>query len=536
MKGGLSLAVSLLLGSAVILACILANKVSSRFGVPMLLGFILLGMVFGSDGLFRIPFDNFSFAETVCSVALIFIMFYGGFGTRWKEARPVAAKSILLSSVGVVLTWGLTGVFCHYALRIEWLESLLIGAVLSSTDAASVFSVLRSRKLSLKHNTDSLLEVESGSNDPWSYMLTVIVLSLMNGNHSAGGLVYTLFAQIVYGTGAGVLIALGALWVLRHFTFGTNGFDAAFVIAVAILSYALPAAIGGNGYLSAYIVGIILGNRPIKNKKSLVHFFDGITSLMQMLIFFMLGLLAFPSQMPAVLLPALLIALFLTLVARPLAVLAILGPFRAPLAQQGVVAWAGLRGASSIVFAIMATVNPAYMKNDVFHIVFCVVLFSIAIQGTLLPWISKRLHMINADGDILKTFNDYSEEAPVQFIRLVMRPGHVWIGRMVKDTPIPPETLLLFIRRDGKDIIPHGSTPIRENDILVLGAVAYQGDSDIQLSELTVDEQHQWCGKTISQLALPDNTLIMMIRRDGRTILPRGKTLIRAGDVLVMNT
>ena len=163
-------------------------------------------------------------------------------------------------------------------------------------------------------------------------------------------------------------------------------------------------------------------------------------------------------------------------------------------------------------------------------------MFSIAIQGTLLPWISKKFGMINADGDILKTFNDYSEEAPVQFIRLIMRPGHVWIGRMIKETPIPPETLLLFIRRDGKDIIPHGSTLIEENDILVLGAVAYQENSDIQLSELAIDEHHQWCGKTISQLSLPDNTLIMMIQRDGRTILPRGKTLIRAGDVLVMNT
>ena len=530
------MAAALLLGSAVILACILASKISSRFGIPMLLGFILLGMLFGSDGLFRIPFDDFTFAETECSVALIFIMFYGGFGTRWKAAKPVAAQSILLSSVGVILTWGLTGVFCPYVLRIAWLESLLIGAVLSSTDAASVFSVLRSRRLSLKYNTDSLLEVESGSNDPWSYMLTVVVLSLMNGECTAGGLLYTLFAQIVYGVGIGALIALGALWVLRHFTFGTDGFDAAFVIAVAILSYALPTVVGGNGYLSAYIVGIILGNRPIKNKKSLVHFFDGITSLMQMLIFFMLGLLAFPSQMPGQLIPALLITVFLTLVARPIAVAAVLGAFRAPLAQQGLVSWAGLRGASSIVFAIMATVNPAYMKNDVFHIVFCVVLFSMAIQGTLLPWVSRKLRMMNADGDILKTFNDYSEETPVQFIRLIAHQGHAWIGRMVKDTALPPETLLLFIRRDGKDIIPRGSTLIQENDVLVLGAVTYQGDSEIRLSEVTMDPEHEWCGKRIAELSLPADTLIMMIRRDGRMILPRGKTLIRAGDVLVMNT
>lgn len=166
----------LLLGSTVIIACILANRITSRFGIPMLLAFIGLGMAFGSEGLFRIPFDNFRFASDFCTVALIFIMFYGGFGTRWKTARPIAGKAILLSSLGTILTAVLTGIFCHLILGFRLMEGLLAGAVLSSTDAASVFSVLRSQKLSLKYSTDSLLEIESGSNDPFAYMLTLISL------------------------------------------------------------------------------------------------------------------------------------------------------------------------------------------------------------------------------------------------------------------------------------------------------------------------------------------------------------------------
>ena len=276
----------------------------------------------------------------------------------------VYKRQILLSTAGVVMTAGITGAFCYFALRMKLLESLLIGAVISSTDAASVFSILRSKRLNLKDNTASLLEVESGSNDPFSYMLTMTVLSIMSGTAETGGIAYMLFAQIVYGLLGGAVIALLALWFLKNFHFATEGFDTIFVVAVVLLAYAAPAAIGGNGYLSAYVVGILLGNGPLKNKKALVHFFDGITGLMQMLIFFLLGLLAFPSQLPGVVLPALLIALFLTFAARPLAVFAIMTPFRCRLNQQLLVAWSGLRGAASIVFAIMAVVSPCLLYTS----------------------------------------------------------------------------------------------------------------------------------------------------------------------------
>ncbi|MCL1940983.1 MAG: potassium/proton antiporter, partial [Synergistaceae bacterium] len=380
----------LLLASVVTITCVIFNRVSSEFGVPTLFVFIILGMLFGSDGIFKISFHNYLFAEQICSVALILIMFYGGFGTNWNEAKPVAVKSFILATIGVVFTAGLVGLFCYFALNMNLFESMLIGSVISSTDAASVFSILRSKKLGLKDNTASMLEIESGSNDPCSYMLTVIALSFMSGGVSAGGIIYMTFAQLAYGVIMGIAIGVAAVFAMRYVKLSTDGFDMVFVIGIALLSFALPSAIGGNGYLSAYIVGMILGNSDIKNKLSLVHFFNGITGLAQMIIFFLLGLLAFPSKMPLVFFPAFCIALFLTFIARPIAIFSLLTPAKCGIPQQLLVSFAGIRGAASIVFAVMVTVSGVSAENDVFHIIFCIVLLSIAFQGSLIPWVSRR--------------------------------------------------------------------------------------------------------------------------------------------------
>lgn len=525
----------LLLIAVVIFVCVLGNKVSSRLGIPMLLAFILLGMFFGSDGLVKIRFDNYTFAEQICSVALIFIMFYGGFGTNWRAARPVAPQAILLSSAGVVLTAGFTGLFCHLALRMDWLESLLIGSVIGSTDAASVFAIIRSRRLNLKDHTASLLEVESGSNDPFSYMLTAIVLSVMGGTVSGRAIAYLLFSQVVYGLVLGAAIAGATLWLLKRFRFCTAGFDAIFVLGIAILSYAAPAALGGNGYLSAYVVGIILGNSPLKNKTSLVHFFDGLTGLMQMLIFFLLGLLAFPSQMPKVILPSLAIALFLTFAARPAAVAVILTPFRCSWRQQILVAWSGLRGAASIVFAIMATTNPAVMENDIFHMVFCIVLFSILVQGSLIPFAARRLQMIDENTNVLKTFNDYTAEVPVQFIRFSIRPEHPWANRTLQEILLPPDTLVVLLLRDQERIVPNGNTRILPGDVMILSAKAVGTLEGISLTELQVESGSPWIGRPIAGLDTGPDKLIIMIQRGEKIIIPRGTTTILEGDLLVMN-
>lgn len=518
------------------IACIIGNKFSARVGIPTLFIFIALGMIFGSDGLLKIEFSDYALSEKICSTALIFIMFYGGFGTKWSTAKPVAAKSILLSTFGVLITACLTGLFCHLALGTSLLEGMLIGSVLGSTDAASVFAILRSRRLNLKYGTASMLEIESGSNDPCAYMMTVIILSAMDGSISAGNILYSIFAQVVYGGAAGVLIAVIARIILKKFKFGSEGLDSVFLIAVGLASYAVPAVLGGNGYLSAYISGIILGNSEIPNKKGLVNFFDAFNNIMQMLIFFLLGLLVFPSQLPGVLLPSILIALFMTFIARPAAVFLILTPFRAPIRQQLLVSWAGLRGAASIVFAIVAATSPAYGDEKVFQIVFCVVLISLLLQGTLLPLAAKKLKMIDDRENVLKTFNDYSEETSVQFIRLEIGPGHPWINRPLREIETLPGTLIAAVLRNEEALIPNGSTVFEEGDCVILAAEEYTGKDGIALTERKIEAGNPLIGKKLRDIDLNDGALVILIQRDGADIIPDGESVVTEGDILVLYT
>lgn len=525
----------ILLVAAVILLCLSLNKMSNKLGIPMLLAYILLGMMFGTDGILKIPFDNFTIAEQICTVSLIFIMFYGGFGTNWKQAKPVAGKAVLLSTVGVILTAVTTGAFCHFILRMDFWESMLIGSAISSTDAASVFSILRSKRLNLKNNTASMLEVESGSNDPCSYMLTVIILTIMSGELSGSSLVVMIFSQIIFGILVGVVVALAAAFILKKVNFATDGFDTIFVFSMALVSYAGASMINGNGYLAAYIAGIILGNTPLHHKKSLVHFFDGITGLMQMLIFFLLGLLAYPSQLPKILPIALAIAVFLTFVARPVSVFAILMPFRCPVKQQLLVSWAGLRGAASIVFAIMATVSPAYTKNDLFHIVIFIVLFSISIQGTLLGLVAKKLDMIDENGNVMKTFSDYSDEMPVEFVKISIKAGHPWENRRIKDLTSLPDLLLVLILRGEERIIPNGNTVVLAGDKIVLSALSPEENLGICLTEIPIEKDSKWIGKPLSRIKLGEEKLVLVLKRNEKVVIPNGNTVIRENDVLVIS-
>ena len=522
--------------AVIILACIAAHHVSGRFGIPMLLVFIGVGMLFGSDGLLKIPFDDYSFAETGCSVALIFIMFYGGFGTNWNKAKPVAVKSLLLSSMGVVFTALLTGLFCHLVLGMELVSGMLVGACLGSTDAATVFSILRAKRLNLKYNTASLLELESGSNDPFAYMLTVIVLSVMHSSGTAWDIAWMLIEQLVFGAGLGALIAILAWKVLKKFTFATAGLDSVFMVAVALLAYAAPAAFGGNGYLSAYIVGIYLGNHPINGKRSLVHFFDGVTGLLQMLVFFMLGLLAFPSRLPEVVVPGILIALFMTLIARPISVFGILAPVRCKLNQMLLVSWSGLRGVASIVFAIMAAAAADFEHYDLFHMVFLVVLFSLLLQGSLIPMLARKLKMIDNTNNVLTTFNDYSEELPVQFIKLSVNEGDRWDGKQIKELDLPPETLIAMIIKEGRRIVPKGFTELNAGDTAVLCAPACGEGIGINLTEVFVTKESVYCGLMLSELPPENGNLVVLIKRGNHVIIPRGRTAFKEGDVLVINS
>ena len=526
----------LLLAAIVIFACVLGNRVSQRFGIPTLLAFILLGMLFGTDGLLRIDFDNYQIAEDVCSAALIGIMFYGGFGTNWQEARPIAVRASLLSSLGVVLTSLLTGLFCQYVLHFSMLEGMLIGAILGSTDAASVFSILRSKRLNLKGGTASLLEVESGSNDPFAYMMTVILLSAMQGEGlSLESILWTAGTQLILGLLFGVLIGKLGTLLMRRFPFGSGGLDAACLLALALLSYAVPTMLGGNGYLSAYLAGLLLGNADLPGQRRLVHFFDATTGLMQMLIFFLLGLLSFPSRLPQVLLLAIPIALFLTFAARPGAVFVLHSPFRCPVRQQLLVSWGGLRGAASSVFAILAVNSPAVLQNDIYHIVFAVVLLSISFQGTLLPAAARRLDMIGTGEDVMRTFSDYASETEVEFIQLNITPGHPWEGKTLRELALPPGLLCVMVLRGEEPLTPRGKTILRAGDSAVLCAASFAGHEEgITLSEFPLTEGHPWVQKRISNLGLPPHELIVLIRRDSKSFVPNGGTLLKSGDRIVI--
>ena len=522
---------ALLLIGCVIALCTLMGRFLDRLAVPSLLIFIALGMCFGENGLLRIYFNDYYAVNLICSVSLIFIMFYGGFGTNLSAARPVAVQSVVLSTLGVAGTAALVAAFAHWALKLPWLESFLIGSVISSTDAASVFNILRSKKLALKEHTDSLLEIESGSNDPISYMLTTVAVGLMSGEKMVVPLL--LLQQLAVGILCGLLLGKLAIWALRRGAFPSEQSQTIFIFSVVILSYALPTALGGNGYLSAYLCGIWMGNTKLPQKRYLVHFFDVVTDVAQVLIFFLLGLLVTPVELPSVLLPALSVMAFLTLVGRPLVAALLLLPFRPSLGQVGVVSWAGLRGVASIVFAIMAVLGGVEMKYDLFNLVFCIVLLSISIQGTLLPRVAERLAMIDQAGDVSKTFNDYQEESDIDFIKVHLGPGHPWSGGTLRELPIPPDLLVVMIARGQDTIVPHGGTVLQTGDLLVMAARAFEDRENLSLQEVVVERSHKWCGRSLSEISVPRNCLIVMIKRGLDTIIPDGSTRLEAGDVLV---
>lgn len=524
----------LLLCSVVMMLCIMASRFSHRVGMPALLFFMALGMVFGSDGLFKIPFDRFDLSKDVCTIGLTIIMFYGGFDVNWKAAKPVAGQSVLLSTVGVVLTSFLTAGFCYYVLGFNFGESFLTGAVLSSTDAASVFSILKSKKLNLKDGTASLLELESGSNDPIAYLLVIIGIQLVNGG---GGkpVWYLLFSGIVYGVLIGSILAAVGIFVLKRVDFVMDGMDTIFVIALALMSYALPEFVGGNGFLSAYIMGIILGNSDIENKTALMHFFDGLTGLAQIVLFFLLGLLSYPHMLWQVALPAVGIALFMIFVVRPVSMFVLLKPFKISMQKWGLVSWAGLRGAASIVFSIIVVADGVNLDVDLFHIVFFVSLISVALQGSFLPTVARKLDMIDLQGDVRKTFNDYQEESSMTLIKVGIKKGHNWENQLISDVSMPTGALAIMIKRDGQVMIPRGDTLILEGDKVILSVPAYQGNDDIRLKEVKIDASHKWCDKLIGELELAQNRLIVMIKRGEDTIIPRGNTQILEGDLVVVS-
>lgn len=468
----------LLLSGIVLLASVLSSKLLYRFGIPTLLIFLTLGMLLGYDGIGGIYFDDSVLTQQISNIGLVFIMFYGGFGVNWKSAKSIAPQAILLSTVGVVLTAVFTGVFAYFVLKVTLLEGMLLGAIVSSTDAASVFSVLRSRKLNLKGGLAPMLEIESGSNDPVAYMLTVVILSLIT---SSGGqsILQLLGKQIFFGLIIGIILAVISVLLLRHIKFEIDGLYPILVIAIVILGYALSDFTGGNGFLAVYIIGIVMGNNKIPHKKSMDHFFDGVSWLMQIILFFTLGLLVFPSQFSSVLGSSILIAIFLVVIARPIAVSSILIWFKTPIKQQLLVSWVGLRGAASIVFATYALTNKIPIANEIFNTVFIIALLSVSVQGALLPKLANKLDLVEEEVSEFKVFNDYEDETYTQLIEMVIKEDSPWVDKMIMDADIPEEILVVMIKRKNEVITPKGSSVIKKGDTLVLTGNNFQLLKDI---------------------------------------------------------
>ena len=521
----------------VLLMCITSTKILYRFGVPILLIFMVFGMLFGSDGLVGIYFNDYQLASKVSTIALIFIMFYGGFGTNWSMAKPVAVQSVFMSTLGVVFTAILTGLFCFFVFKTTLLEGLLIGSIVGSTDAASVFAILRSQRLNLRGSIASMLELESGSNDPCAYMLTVIILGLMAGG-GYGNIIPMILKQVIVGIIVSVVLAKLSIYLLRHAKFEIEGFYPIFVTAIAVLAYSLSEYFLGNGYLSVYITGIIIGNAKIPHKKSIFQFFDGISWIMQIMLFFLLGLLAFPSKIPSVMIKGISISIFMIFVARPVAIFSILYWFKTPIKEEIFISWVGIRGAASIVFAIFAETYGVAINNDIFHII----LFSVAVQGTVIPRLAKKLDLIDNDESVLKTFNDYKEDKSTKLIEFTVDEHNIIANKTIMDANIPEDILVVMIKRNGDVFVPNGSTEILPGDILVLSGNKlkhfneYKEDKSTTLTEVSVEEKSGLINKSIKDADIPDDVLIVMIKRKGEVLVPNGNTIINPGDILVITS
>ncbi|MBU5675192.1 potassium/proton antiporter [Alkaliphilus sp. MSJ-5] len=456
----------LLISGIILLTCAISSKVLYRYGIPTLAMFLAMGMIMGSEGIGGVYFDNAQLATSISNLGLVFIMFSGGFGTNWKTAKPVAFSSAVLATFGVALTALLIGIFSYFVLGLTFLEGMLLGSIISSTDAASVFSILRSKKLDLKNGLAPMLEMESGSNDPMAYMLTTIFLGLILGK---GENVFLLLAtQIALGLIVGAIVGKLAVWLINNIKLDIDGLYSIIVIGVALLSFALAELFAGNGFLAVYITGIIMGNSRLVHKVSLVRYFDGLSWLMQILLFFTLGLLVFPSRLLNVILPGIATAVFIIFVARPIAVFLILSLFKRPIKDQLLVSWVGFRGAAAIVFATYPLTAGLAVADYIFNIVFFVAVVSVLVQGTLFIPIAKKLNLIGSEETVLKTFTDYSGEIHAELLEVKIPEDSKIANKTIMDLDIPMDILIVMVRRNGKIITPRGATEIKAGDIMML--------------------------------------------------------------------
>lgn len=375
-----------------ILLSVTASKISDRFGIPSLLLFMLVGMLAGSEGIGGIYFDDPNVAQAVGVVALVIILFSGGLDTQWQKVKTVVFESAVMATVGVFLTALLLGFIVKYVLGLSFIEGFLIGSITSSTDAAAVFAILRSKGVKLKNHISALLELESGSNDPMAVFLTMGLITLIqNPDSSYINLLLYFFQQM----GIGLLCGLCTGWLIsflvKRIHLETEGLYSVFLLAMVLLTYGITNLLFGSGFLAVYVAGIILSNTNYLMKEKISHFFDGLAWLMQVIMFLTLGLFVFPSRLISIAIPSIIISLALMILARPISVGLCTMPFRLKKKEKIFVAWVGLRGAVPIILAIYPKIAGLPQGEMIFNLIFFVVLSSILIQGTSISWTAKKL-------------------------------------------------------------------------------------------------------------------------------------------------
>jgi cell volume regulation protein A len=457
---------------ALMILSVLVSKGAGRFGIPALSIFLLLGMVVGREGPGGFPFSNYLLAQTLGIVALILILHSGGLGTPIADVRAVRWPALVLSTAGVVVATAMIGAFAVRFLQLDLLRGLLLGAAVSSTDVAAVFTILRSRHVSLQGRIRPLLELESALNDPMTVFLSVGLLQLIVDarGSSLARLVPMFFQQMIVGALAGIGAGKITRWGINRSRLEFEGLYPVLSTAIVVLTYGLTQAIGGSGFLAVYVSGIVLGNTNHVHKRSLTVFHDGLAWLMQIVMFLTMGLLVLPSELSTMAVSGIALAAFLVFVARPASVLLCLTPFRFPLKEQLMISWGGLRGAVPIVVATYPLLEGAPGAKTIFNLVFFVVFISVLLQGTTIPLVSTWLKVA---APLVKPFRYPIEFNPTldlknELVELPVPAGSPVLGRTLVDIRLPEGALIVLVRRGDETFVPRGSTRIDAGDILLL--------------------------------------------------------------------
>ncbi|HOI31533.1 MAG: potassium/proton antiporter [Bacteroidales bacterium] len=461
----------LLIGSILLFASILAGKTSYKFGVPTLILFLAIGMLAGSDGIGGINFDNPKISQFIGIVSLNFILFSGGLDTNWSSVKPILKEGIALSTIGVLLTAISLGTFVWLVTDFTIYESMLLGSIVSSTDAAAVFSILRSKSLALKTNLRGTLELESGSNDPMAYVLTIAFLTLViHQDQSLASVIPLFLLQMSIGGVAGVVFGKLSKWIINNIKLDFEGLYPVLVIALMFITFSATDFARGNGFLAIYICAVYLGNQDLIHKKTIHKMYDGLAWLMQIVLFLTLGLLVNPSEVFPYMGIGLLISLFLIIIARPVGVFLSLVFFKMKMRRRLYISWVGLRGAVPIVFAtypLLAGIDKASM---IFNIVFFISVTSVLIQGTTLSIVAKWLHValperVKKITEIDQFLADLPKTSMQEFI---IKPDSLAVDKRIVDLQFPKSAFIIMIKREEEYIRPGGSTEIKANDTLMV--------------------------------------------------------------------